>query len=426
MSEPKTHLVEIEKPVYGGASLARIEGKAVFVPLTLPGERARIRIVDDKNGYATGEVEQIVAPAADRIAPTCRHFGACGGCSYQHAGYAAQLRFKQAILRETLERAGMPVSVEIEVLSGEPWDYRNRIRLAFDAKGNLGYRGRRSHGIVPIDECPIAAPILLKTAMALGNALRATAPGLRPSEVSLFCDADERAVVASVFLARPVKVLFDNLAQAWHEQTSSLVGAELVVEERDGQQPRSLARWGATSLAYRAAGFEYRVDHGSFFQVNRWLIDRLVDRVVAGHRGKLAWDLYAGVGLFARELAAHFDRVIAVESAPASIAALRENLNGTPVEAVQAQTLAFLRRQNGMPPDLIVLDPPRVGLGRETTAQLARIATPTIVYVSCDPATLARDLHAFRGSGYLIQSIALVDLFPQTFHLEAVVELRRA
>jgi 23S rRNA (uracil1939-C5)-methyltransferase len=160
-------LVEIEKPIYGGAFLARLEGKAVFVPLTLPGEQARVRITQSKPGYATAEVEEIVSAAPERIAPACPHFGACGGCHYQHTDYATQLAFKPAILRETLERGGVAVPAEIDLLSGNPWAYRNRIRLAFDAAGNLGYRGRRSHGVIPIQECPIAAPLLVEAAQAL-------------------------------------------------------------------------------------------------------------------------------------------------------------------------------------------------------------------------------------------------------------------
>ena len=426
MSEPKTQLVQIEKPVYGGASLARIEGKAVFVPLALPGEQAHIRVVEEKRGHATAEVEEIVSPAAERVAPRCRHFATCGGCSYQHANYEAQLGFKKAILRETLERAGVSLPVEVEVVSGEPWGYRNRIRLAFDAQGNIGYRGRRSHAVVSIEECPIAAPILIEVGAALGNALRSTAPGLRPHELSLFCNSDQSAVLASIFVTRPVKVRFEDLAQAWHGHVPALVGAEIVAEGHEGRQPRTIAHWGAEYMAYRAAGFDYRVDQGSFFQVNRRLVDSLAERVAGAHRGKLVWDLYAGVGLFARRLSASFERVIAVESASASIAALRDNLKDRHAEAVRAETLSFLRQQGGERPDLVLVDPPRTGLGADTTAQLARIGAPAIVYVSCDPATLARDLRALTPSSYVIESIALVDLFPQTFHLETVVELRRA
>ena len=130
MSDFATHFVQIEKPVYGGAFLAHAEGKALFVPLALPGEQARVRVTDAKRGYAAAEIEEIVVASPDRIAPQCRHFGACGGCTYQHADYATQLKWKQAILRETLERGGVRVPDEIGVLASEPWGYRNRIRLA--------------------------------------------------------------------------------------------------------------------------------------------------------------------------------------------------------------------------------------------------------------------------------------------------------
>ena len=449
-SEPQ--LVEIEKPVYGGTFLARLEGKAVFVPLTLPGEQARVRITKAKPGYATAEVEEIVRAAPERVVPACPHFGTCGGCHYQHTDYATQLAFKQAILRETLERGGVRVPDEMAVLAGEPqsWAYRNRIRLAFDAAGNLGYRGRRSHGVVPVRACPIAAPLLVEAALAFSEAVRefapklhptdedlsVGAPALRPTEIALFCNAAETVLLATVFTSSPAKLRIDELAQAWHLQIPALTGAELVTEGRPGQQPRTLAQWGAASLNYHAAGFNYRVDHGGFFQVNRWLVDSLVERVVAGHRGNLAWDLFAGVGLFARQLTANFARVVAVESAPSATTALAANLKGTAGTPVKSDTLDFLRahashRPAGVTfgsevPDLIVVDPPRTGLGAESCALLGQIAAPALAYVSCDPATLARDLRALVASGYQIQSITLADLFPQTFHLETVVHLRRA
>jgi 23S rRNA (uracil1939-C5)-methyltransferase len=433
-SEPQ--LVEIEKPIYGGAFLARLEGKAVFVPLALPGEQARARITESKRGYATAEVEEIVRAAPQRIVPACPHFGACGGCHYQQTDYATQLKFKQAILRETLERGGVAAPAEIAVLAGEPqtqcWHYRNRIRLAFDAAGNPGYRGRRSHALIPVRECPIAVPLLVEAALAFAQVARGFAPELRPTEIALFCDAAESALLATVFTASPPKIRFDLLAQAMRERIPALTGAELAVEGRAGQQARTLAQWGAASLSYRAACFDYRVDHGAFFQVNRWLVDALIERVTASHQGKLAWDLFAGVGLFARQLAARFERVAAVESAPSALEALAANLNGTAGLPVRGETLGFLRihathRANGSAaPDLIVVDPPRTGLGAESCALLSGIAAPALVYVSCDPATLARDLRALIASGYSIQSLTLADLFPQTFHLETVVHLRRA
>jgi 23S rRNA (uracil1939-C5)-methyltransferase len=430
-----SQLIHIEKPIYGGAFLAHIEGKAVFVPLALPGEQARVRIVDGKRGYATAEIEEIATASPQRIAPACPHFGACGGCQYQHATYATQLAWKREILRETLERGGVYAPEDIAVLAGEPWAYRNRIRLAFDANEDAGYRGRRSHAVIPIAECPIAAPLLVRAALAASRILRESPASLRVSEISLFCDAAETALLVSVTVAGAGKRGFEDFARALAGKIPELKGVELLAEGAKGHALHNTAQWGENSLVYWAAGMDYRVDQGAFFQVNRWLVDALVERVTAHARGGLAWDLFAGVGLFARQLARSFTRVIAVESTSASIAALAHNLRATSASAVKATTLEFLRRGGSgerpdlIVPDLIVVDPPRTGLGPETTALLAEIAAPEIVYVSCDPATLARDLRALvdsrSGAGYVIEQITLADLFPQTFHLETVVRLRR-
>ncbi len=424
------HFVTLEKPIYGGAFLARDQGKAVFVPLALPGEQARVQIVGEKRSYATAEVAQIVTPAPDRIAPACAHFGACGGCQYQHASYEAQLDFKQSILRETLERGGVRAPDAIQTLSASPWAYRNRIRLALDAAGNSGYRGRRSHAIVPIAECPIAAPLLVRAALAAREFVRRLPRNQRPAELSLFCDAGETSFLAGFSAPDASQFPLDKISTALAERIPQLVGAELTSEARPDRQPRAISRWGAPALAYRAAGFAYRVDHGAFFQVNRWLLDAFVDLVVSDARGALAWDLFAGVGLFARQLASRFARILAVESAPSAAPALVQNLAGTSAEAISATTLDFLRRTHAerpdlIVPDLIVIDPPRTGLGPEATALLAHIAAPHLVYVSCDPATLVRDLRPLLASGYSIHALTLADLFPQTFHIETIVHLLR-
>jgi len=429
-SAPPRQIVQIEKPIYGGAFLARVEGKAVFVPLTLPGEQVRLRVTDEKRGYATAEVEQIVLPAAERISPKCRHFGLCGGCQYQHTDYASQLAFKLAILRETLQRAGVSAPDETTVRAAEPWAYRNRIRVAFDRDGYPGYRGKGSHALTRITECPIAAPLLVKAAIAAGELVQSLPAHERPHEVSLFCDAAETELLASFLTAHSGARWFDGFAQGLALEASETKGIELVNDAGRGKAPQTVARWGTSSLLYRAAGFDYRVDQGAFFQVNRWLVDALVNAVVecgaGGRQRQIAWDLFAGVGLFSRQLAAKFESVLAVETASAAVAALKQNLAGTSGSAVKAATLDFLRdARKSNRPDLIVVDPPRSGLGAETTALLGQIAAPALVYVSCEPATLARDLRALIGGGYSIETITLADLFPQTFHLETVVRLRR-
>lgn len=421
-------MLQVEKPIYGGNFLARDEGKAVFVPLALPGEQVRVRLLEQKKAYASAELEQVITPSPKRVAPGCQHFGRCGGCGYQHGAYEAQLAWKEAILRETFERGGVTPPLQIGLLAGEPWHYRNRIRLAFDAAGNPGYRGRRSHALVPIRECPIAAPLLVRAALAFAEAFRRLAPQQRPSEMALFCNGDETQLLLTLFTRTLGKAAYlEELTASSRLQIPQLAGIEVAHETGEGRPPRTLARTGDFSLLYRAAGFGYRVDQGAFFQVNRWLVDNLVERAIAGQGGSLAWDLFAGVGLFARQLTTSFKRVVAVESAPAAREALTANLAGTGGEAVSATTLDFLRRsETAQVPDLVLVDPPRTGLGADLTERLAGLKPESIVYVSCDPATLARDLRSLLASGYALASVTLADLFPQTFHLETVVHLRRS
>jgi 23S rRNA (uracil1939-C5)-methyltransferase len=194
---------------------------------------------------------------------------------------------------------------------------------------------------------------------------------------------------------------------------------------RGKQTSRLLAQAGEQSLLYAAARREYTVSIGSFFQVNRFLIDRLVEIVTHGASGKLAWDLYAGVGLFSAALAPQFEQIVAVESGAGSVRDLRRNLHSTQHRIVASGTLDFLRRTRATQdtPDFVIVDPPRAGLGKEVATLLASIRPPHITYVSCDPATLSRDLKSLLDSGYHLSHVRMVDLFPQTFHLESIATL---
>jgi 23S rRNA (uracil1939-C5)-methyltransferase len=418
----------IEKPVYGGDCLAHVEGKAVFVPLVLPGETVSAKIVEEKRNFAKAEAEEILTASAYRVSPPCPHFGVCGGCHYQHADYPAQLDMKEQILRETLQRAGVAVSAAIGRLFSDLWAYRNRIRLAFAADGQFGYRGRRSHEIVPIRECRIAAPVLLEAADAVRKFLQERTSPAAISEMELFANADGSDLLITLFCEGASNGDSEGwLASLQASLPEYVVGIRMQVAD-GALVPQILAEMGRHSLTYAVAGFGYRVDNGAFFQINRRLVDEFVARVTSGHAVPLAWDLYAGVGLFARQLAATCERVIAVEVAPASLTAIEQNLAGTTSRAIGMTTLDFLRRnreEREPRPDLIVMDPPRAGLGEETTTLLNAIHAPEMVYVSCDPATLARDLRALTRERYRIAEITLVDMFPQTFHMETIVRLVR-
>ena len=420
--------LRIEKAIYGGAGLARAEGKAVFVPFALPGELVEATIAEESKSYSTAELTEVLEPSADRRAAPCPYFGTCGGCHYQHAEYAAQVEMKRAILRETLERARVLDIPEIQALTGEPFGYRNRVRLHVEKTPfRLCYKKRNSHVNLPVDACSIAAPTLDKAIAALhreGGGLGAWA-----REVELFTYEAQNSLLASFWTERLKPEATRLLETCWPQLQKLLpgiVGAGVFSAERGAMTGKLLAQAGEGALTYRAAMRKYRVSLGSFFQVNRFLIDRLVDLVIGESRGNTAWDLYAGVGLFSVVLAERFGEVVAVESGGAAVRDLRENLRGTRHRIVSAETAAFLRKaveQQQPAPDLVVVDPPRAGLGRDVTTLLGKVRARNVTYVSCDPATLSRDVAALLESGYRLAKMHLVDLFPQTFHLESVTHL---
>jgi 23S rRNA (uracil1939-C5)-methyltransferase len=422
--------LKIEKQIYGGSGLARDNGKAVFVPFTLAGEEVEARIVEDHGSYANAELQAVVEASPHRAQPPCPYFGECGGCHYQHARYEQQIEIKRWILRETMERAGLKEIPEISALHGEPLGYRNRIRLHVgSASSKLCYKKRASHQNLPVDKCPIAAPVLEDALRAIQASAQEWQLGRTFSEIELFTNATQDALLLTLWASGSVESAARRLESLWPQlqsQIPKLAGTALFSPERGRQPSRALSEFGEPSLSYAVAGRDYRVSFGSFFQVNRFLLDPLVELVIGEHSGGLAWDLYAGVGLFSAALATKFDQVVAVESAPSAVRDLRYNLRGGRNRVIASSTLDFLRRAhaaNAAAPDLVILDPPRAGLGKEAAAQLAAIRPAHITYVSCDPATLSRDLKSLLDSGYHLRAMRMVDLFPQTFHLESVAKL---
>jgi 23S rRNA (uracil1939-C5)-methyltransferase len=428
--------LQIEKSVYGGAGLAHEpEGKALLVPFTLPGELVEVQLVEQKKTSDEVLLSQVLTASKDRVKPTCSHFGECGGCQYQHAEYSAQVKIKSSILQQTLERAALMALPNIESHIGPPWGYRNRMRLRIeelDGTPRVGYNRRGTNEFLAIRECPIAAPILWRAAQSLLQVSAQTPSVARwlinAVEVEFFTTGDEKKLQMTLFVRKDqpgLAAFCEHLKQVLPE----LAGAgtsllKLTGPQRQVQKPRPLESWGATGLSYRAADEDYWISRGGFFQVNRFLVDELVRIVAADRNGQLAWDLYAGVGLFSRALGKKFQQVVAVETVGAD---LINSFEGPGKRAVEATTVDFLRHAviQRERPQLIVMDPPRAGVGADVCSFLTRISAPEIVYVSCDPTTLARDLKMLVDAGYKLKELHLVDLFPQTFHLETVVVLRK-
>ena len=379
-------------------------------------------------------------------APRCVHFGTCGGCQYQNVAYAEQLRIKRSHLLQLLDRSQVEAPHQVAMHSAEPWAYRNRVQfnLGNDPEPTIGYilPSSRQREHLPIVECPILAPVLWAAGSALvEHVKRDDAAKLlwsKSTDVEFFCNDDQSRVQMMLYVTsvgRKWKGHFAHLCEALQRSFPQLSGAGLV---RNVNSSRARAAWtaveswGTTGLNYRvpvALGVAetYWIARGGFFQVNRFLLPALVELVTAGRSGTLAWDLFSGVGLFSRVLARSFAQVVAVEtdsSAVTDLAAAFRRI-GAQHKAVAAATLDFLRSAvlQRDRPELVVLDPPRAGAGAEACELLNRIAPREIVYVSCDPDTLARDLAVLQRQ-YSIVALHLVDLFPQTSHLETVVYLQ--
>lgn len=433
----------IDKVIAGGDGIARMPSEAgkeagmrVFVPFTLPGETVEATVSGRHRGYASAELQRVQTASASREAAACSRFGICGGCQLQHANYAYQLELKREILAESLRRAGLQDLPQISTLAGTPLEYRNRIRLQVQTRPEfaLGYRAQKSHRMVAVGDCPIAVPLLRNL---IGILKELGERGRMPAgivEVEAFANHDQSELLLTFWTAAEAKSQPEPFSQFFDELRTTvpqLTGATVHRPNASiASASRPIVAWRQQTLQYRVAQQNYEVSSGSFFQVNASLVDGFVDAAIGAARGELAWDLYAGVGLFSRALATKFRHVTAVEAAPSSGRDLRKNLQGLNADAMQKTTLDFLRsrrtgrKQPTRRPDLILLDPPRAGAGKDVCDLLAQEAPAQIVYVSCDAATLSRDLARLIQSGYRLAEVQMVDMFPQTGHVEAIAKLQ--
>jgi 23S rRNA (uracil1939-C5)-methyltransferase len=388
------HDVSIDKWVYGGEGLARIDGRVVLVPSVLPSETVRIDLGKDVHA----SLVDVLTPAPERATPSCPLFTICGGCHYQHAPYEYQLARKVDILREQLQRVGkIKFEAEIDVISGPALEYRNRAQFHV-AEGKIGYLAARSHELVPVEgECPVSSPRLNQ---ALGE-MRAR-------------------------LGDPRFPRFVQAVEIFTNETD----VQINVIESEHAVARRFYEWceSKQAIEYQTSFGTFRVSSKSFFQVNRFLVEKLVEAALPqntnGPGGESALDLYAGVGLFALQMARRFRAVTAVETGSSAAHDLEFNASRAElaVKVEQARVEEYLERLQ-VTPEFVLADPPRAGLGKDVVGHLKRLAPPRLTIVSCDPATLARDLAGL--SSYEIESLTMVDLFPQTYHLETIARLRR-
>ena len=414
--------VSVERVVPGGAGLAHAEGLTVFVPLAAAGDRLRVRVERVKGRVAFAALVEILEPGPDRIEPPCPYFGRCGGCDFQQLNYAAQLRAKVEIIRDCLRRIGrLAVPEEIPITpSPAEWRYRARARWQHDARHHrLGYYELASHRVCDVAECPVVLP---EVQDALAR--------LRAARVAGRDDPDLGET--------PTGGRASSLAPGKSE-TNAAEEFQAVAGDDGVSLLPPLAEDDARERRRRVAGETYRFNAECFFQINHALLGALVAEALRGAAGEdaasngsggSAVDLYCGVGLFTLPLARRFARVVGVESHPAAARYARLNLEDAGLANARVETAEvgdwLLRRAARVAPaDFVLLDPPRAGAA-EAVEGILTLSPRRITYVSCVPATLARDLRALADGGFALDSLRAFDMFPQTHHVETVAHLSRA
>ena len=380
--------VRIEKIVPRGPGLAFAENLTVFVPLAVPGDRVRVRIDEIKKRTSFAEIVDVIEPSPERITPPCPHFGTCGGCDFQQMEYASQLAAKVGIIRDCLHRIGKIEVDDVEIVgSTQEFGYRSRAKWHLDRiEQTIGYFRRDSHDVIDVHECPILTP------------------GLQSALEDLRTKIDWA-------------MLWDDSAEL-----EAVTGDDGSVSmfSREMAQPTA-------EITVNAAGEEFSFSAQTFFQSNRFLLEKLIETAVGDASGNTALDLYCGVGLFALPLARRFTNVIGVEDNVTAIGFAKKNAARAGLKNVEFRrsgVRTFLNECNVASTGLILIDPPRAGAEKGTIEKIAQLRPREISYVSCEPSILARDLRYLLDAGYTINRITAFDLFPQTHHVETVVRLR--
>jgi 23S rRNA (uracil1939-C5)-methyltransferase len=370
--------IQIEKMVYGGAGLARTDQGIVFVPRAAPGDVLEVEIFDRKKDYSTARITRVIEPSASRQTPDCPNYETAGCCHWQHIQYARQLEIKDAVLRETLQRTGrIAWDGPIPIISGPEKNYR--LRATFHVRDRqVGFLRERGNTVVPIQECS-----------SLVNELNAFIP-------------EANRLLAS----------FDNV-----EEIRAVSGPE-VAATFDGRST------GMENPRIHVQDFLFELHPDAFFQSNRYLLSEFINEVLnqIGSDPKYVLDLFCGSGFFSIPVAKRSVEVLGVESNRVAVRQGRQNANLNHVENIQfvERDVDSALKDARIKPDLVLLNPPRTGCGKQTAERIAELKAPRIVYVSCNPSTFAREAAVFVKQGYNLEHITMVDQFPNTYHIEMV------
>lgn len=426
-TNPKpTVKLEIDALSYGPYGIGRSEGKAVMVPHTVPGDRIEARIVESKDRYALGAMTALLQASAARQIPPCPYVGACGGCSWQHIKYDTQLQAKQRSVADALRRIGKLSDFELRPIIPSPveYHYRRRIRLQLGEQRQLGFFGAHSHQLIAVDRCLIADERVNESLSDLQHWARQVTTPLEHIEIVAGDDANELVAVAHAkagFTSSDVG-LCENLVAAEKPPDG------LILRGKDWRRA-----WGRSQITVRlSSALALAVEADSFSQVhpdaNRRILRELLGAAELAPSDRVL-ELFCGSGNFTLPMAQHVKQITAVEGDPLAIANARRNAEKYGLANIQwicssvPRAIAELKRRRARF-DAVVLDPPRAG-AKEIAGDLAALGAKQILYVSCDPATLARDLAVLAKHGYKLRMVQPVDMFPQTFHVETLAHLDR-
>jgi 23S rRNA (uracil1939-C5)-methyltransferase len=402
--------LELTANAYGGEALGRLDdGRVVFVPFAIPGETVRVRLVQEKPRFARAVLLEVLEPSTERIAPHCAHFGKCGGCHYQHLACETQLAAKTAILKEQLERTGGLVDPLIlpAVPSPDTYYYRNYVQFHLSQDGKLGYRRAHSHEVLAIQECHLPETALNEVWPKLEFE---TMPELERIGIRLGYQGEVQLVLESSDPLPP-----------------ELVVEELPVSVVHRSPAGSLVLAGSQAVTIQVLARPFRVSAGSFFQVNTRMAGAMVEHLLAAiprfhplTSNTILVDGYCGVGLFGAFLADKVGQLVGIESSPSAVEDFVTNLDEFDNVSIYEATVERVLGDLKLKPDVILVDPPREGIDRHALEVLINSRASLVIYVSCDPATLARDARNLIIGGYRLAQITPFDLFPQTFHLESI------
>jgi 23S rRNA (uracil1939-C5)-methyltransferase len=442
----KNQLITLDITSLGsdGQGIGRYEGFVVFVPFTLPGERAEALIIKVASGYAVGKPMRIIQPSACRLPPRCGVFGRCGGCQLQHMEYPAQLEFKRNTVMEALRKIGGVEAPDVRPVIGmeEPWRYRNKgiFPIGRGAEGVvMGMYAPRSHCIVDVAECPLQP-------LAVGAAMSAVRRWAQKHDVTTYDEVTGRGLLRNVMVRSFAETGDTMVVLVTNGETlpeSECLVAELracvpgltgIVQNINAESTnivlggKEIVLWGCPSAHARLGLLEYDIGAQSFFQVNTTQTVRLyaaAAEAAALTGNELVIDAYCGVGTIGQFLSGSAGKIIGIESVPASVeearrSAARNGIGNAEYVCGRAENVFSDLAKKGVKPDVMLMDPPRKGCDARFLDAVAHAGAKKLVYVSCNPATMARDIKHLAGEGFALKSVQPVDMFPQTADVECV------